>query len=278
MLDIPDLDMADMAFVDGKQHELPEPERVLAEQAVNTQLFRNWIVSPSSAKLLLHWGSSPPTTVAGVSPLSVFCRTMAQALRARERFVSLVWFCGRHVGDEDDDDDDDGDEAWRRRPPGGRTMLASLIDQLLRQHVFDTSDLGRGDDVHLGALQAGQPAARAALLTWLVRRLPATTTVFCLVDGVALYEREEFEGEALSALSALLRLTVDGAVAAAVKVLFASTPSSDVVRGAFERVRQEDLILEVAGLPLLSAAASEERMARELGAGLGGMVVEELED
>jgi len=141
MLNTPNLHLVDLAFVDGKEGQLPERERAQAEQTVNTQRFQSWATSTSSAKLLAHWDFSPPETIADVLPLSVFCANMTQVLRAKERFVSTLWFCGQHI---------DPSEAGGR--VGGRAMLTCLIDQLLRQHAFDTRSMY--SDVDIAALQA----------------------------------------------------------------------------------------------------------------------------
>lgn len=258
MLDSPDLDVADFAFIADKKEEIPAKQRVQAEQIVNTQLFQHWIVSPSSSKLLVQWDFRPPKTIAGVSPLTVFCTIMAQALRANERFVSALWFCGRHI---------DSTEAGSYI--GGRAMLISLIDQLLRQYTFDTRSLHR--DVDFAGLQGGRLGELTKLLGWLVRRLPETITLFCIIDGIVLFEREEFEADALDVFSALLRLAGDRSISATVKVLFTSTPGTDVIRAVFEK---EELILDVDGLPRLGWVPNEERMARELAGGLSGSTLE----
>jgi len=252
MLDMPDLDLADLAFVEDKKGQLPEGERAQAEQIINTQLFQSWVVSTSSSKLLVHWDFSPPQTIADVSPLSVFCAAMAKALRAKERFVSALWFCGQHI---------DPAEAGAR--VGGRAMLNSLIDQLLRQHVFDTRPMY--SHVDLAALQAGKLDALIQLLGWLVRQLPETTTLFCIIDGAYLFERGEFQREALPVFLSLIRLVEDRSIPATIKLLLASTPGTDIVRGGFE---EEDLILNVNGLPQLGWAPSDERMIRELEGGM----------
>ncbi|KAL8396359.1 hypothetical protein RB596_009845 [Gaeumannomyces avenae] len=248
ILNMADLDLADLAFVNDRKGHLPERERAQAEQIVNTQPFQRWVVSASSAKLLVHWDPILPETVAGVSPLSVFCATMTKALRAKDRFLSATWFCGRHV-----------DPAEAGGHVGGRAMLASLIDQLLRQHAFDTRPMC--SDVDIPALQAGGLDALAQLLGWLVRQLPETVTLFCIIDGVYLFERDELSDEALPAFLSLIHLAGDRSVPATIKVLLTSTPGTHVVRGAFE---EEDLILRVSGLPQLGWAPSDERMIREL--------------
>lgn len=253
MIDTFDLDFADVAFVMDKKEQLPAKDKARAEQIIHTQLFRNWIVSASSAKLLVHWDFHRPKTIAEVSPLSVFCMTIAQSLRAKDRFVSTIWFCGRHI-----------DESEPGVRTGGRVMLSSLIDQLLRQFQFDTRPLH--NDIDLESLQEGNLEALTKLLSSLVRQLPPTMTLFFIIDGTVLFEREEFEAEALPVFLSLIRLVADTSVMASVKVLFTSTPGTDIVRGAFE---QEDLILSVDSLPRL-AIGSEERMVRELEGELEG--------
>lgn len=251
MLDSPDLDIEDFGFITDKKEEIPAKQRLQAEQIVNAQLFQDWIVSPTSSKLLVQWDFHPPKVIAGVSPLSVFCTIMAQALRAKERFVSALWFCGRHV-----DTTDAGGHI------GGRAMVISLIDQLLRQCTFDMRSLHR--EVEFVGLQGSRLGDLIKLLSWLVRRLPETTTFFCIIDGIVLFERDEFETDALDVFSALLRLSGDQSVPATVKILFTSTPGTDIIRGVFEK---EELILDVDGLPRLGWAPSEERMTRELEGG-----------
>jgi hypothetical protein len=162
--------------------------------------------------------------------------------------MSVIWFCGRHV-----------DASESGGYVGGRAMLASFIDQLLRQYEFDMRPLHH--DVDLASLHGGDLDMLTKLLGWLVRQLPESTTVFFLVDGVALFERDEFEGEALPVLSSLLSLVGDKSVTTTVKLLFASTPATDIVRGAFEA---EDLILDVQALPILTRPMSDERFGREL--------------
>ncbi|ORY62060.1 uncharacterized protein BCR38DRAFT_466838 [Pseudomassariella vexata] len=247
LLDIPDLDLADMDFISDRKTQLPAKQRAQVEQIVNTQLFRNWIVSPSGAKLLVQWTSRPPSTIAEVSPLS-----------GKPRFMSVQWFCGQHI-----------EPSQPGRSIGGRAILLSLIDQLLRQHVFDMQLLHQA--INLAVLQGRELRELFNLFHWLMRRLPQAITLFCIIDGVFLYEREEFCEEALQVLAELLQFTQDQSVPATVKVLFTSTPGPDIVKAPFEK---DEVVLNVDTLPRLAWAPSGERMARELGNGLGEQVYE----
>ncbi|EMD86518.1 hypothetical protein COCC4DRAFT_115804, partial [Bipolaris maydis ATCC 48331] len=247
-----DLDFDDVAFVMDKKGQLSGKDMARAEQIIHTRLFQNWIVSASSSKLLVHWDLSQSRRIAEVSPLSVFCMTLVQTLRTKDRFMSALWFCGCHV-----------DESEPGARTGGHAMLLSLIDQLLRQFQFDTRSLY--NDIDLVSLGEGGLEVPIKLLDSLVRQLPPHITLFIIIDGVVLFEREQFVDEALEVFASLIRLVVDASVMASVKVLFTSTPGTAIVRSAFE---PENLILAADNLPR-PAVWSEERMVRELEGELG---------
>ena len=255
ILDTSEFNTLDMSFISNKKGQLPEKQRARVEQIVNTPLFRNWIVSASSTKLLVQWNSRPPKTIAEISPLSVFCASMVHLLADKDRFVSIQWFCGRHL---------DPVVVGVSGDPisSGCAMLLSLVSQLLRAHTFNKYSLSLVCD--FASLTKGRinNDGLLALLGWLVHQLPQTTTLICFIDGVLLYERPDHGDDALSVLAFLLKLTTaEEGVAASFKVLFTSTPGPRKVRGAFE---DEGLILNVDMLPQVEWTVSEARMAREL--------------
>ncbi|RSL55913.1 hypothetical protein CEP54_009122 [Fusarium duplospermum] len=205
-----DIDMDDCAFAVDQTNEFPARERTLVEQIIHTKHFQDWIRSPLSAKLLVHWDGHLPKTLADMSPLTLFCVSMTQILRANHRFVTGLWICGRHA---------DPYENYA----GGYCMVASLVDQLLRDHDFDMFSLVESGDIDFDRIQPGQPGALEELLKileLLVQQLPETITLFCLIDGVILFEREE--ADALPVLACLLRLAGEPNLRAAVKILFTS--------------------------------------------------------
>ncbi|KAL6876224.1 hypothetical protein HDV57DRAFT_156315 [Trichoderma longibrachiatum] len=253
LLDQSDIDLADLSFIADRKSQLPPKQRLQAEQIVNAQLFRNWVVSATSSKLLIHWDNRLPKTLAGISPLSVFCMTMTQALRAKHQFVSLVWFCGRHA-----------DAADWGGCIGAPAMVASLIDQLLKQHTFDARLLSSAH-INIAGLQEGNLDALICLLLYLIRLLPPVVSVFIMIDNAVLYERDGFEEELLQVFPTLIHLSQDRSVPAAIKLLFTSTPGTTTVRSAFEG---ENLILNVDTIPQMGWAPSEERVMRELEGGL----------
>lgn len=239
----------DVDFIIGKTEDFAPRERAQAEQIISTKQFQDWIASPLSAKLLVHWDSHPPRQISHISPLSVFCASFVRILRRKsEQFITVSWFCGRHT------------DRSETSSVGGSYMVASLIDQLLQQHSFDTlpSPFEAGL-LRMDLLRHRDVSELVKLLQWLVIHLPQTITLMFIIDGVVLYERPEVA--ALPVLASLVRLQSE-TLPAAIKVLFTSTPGTHDVRGAFE---EEDLILNVEMLARTGWYPSEERVARELG-------------
>lgn len=256
MLGMANVDLDDMDYIFSKELQFPARERLQIEQIIQQQLFANWVVSPSSSKLLVQWESPRPRTIADLSPLSLFCTKLAQMLAPQGRFLSIQWFCGRHLRSNSDPSGG-----------GGHAMLMSMISQLLRGHPGGFDMVALSHSFYLPSLlQARDDESLIRLLEWLVRALPRSLTLFCLVDGVVLYERQEHWDAAWPVLACLLRMADDPAIEATVKVLFTSTPGPPTVRSAFE---DERLIVNVETLQNLAVAPSNERFARELGQELG---------
>ncbi|KAK7912128.1 hypothetical protein PG985_014609 [Apiospora marii] len=241
----------DILFIFDKKSDFPSRQRLQTEQIIQHQLFADWVVSASSSKILVQWEPPLPRTIADLSPLSLFCANLVQVLGAHDRFISIQWFCGRHL----------------RGSGNGNAMLVSLIAQLLRVHHggFDMQALSHAFDIP-ALLESRDTDGLIGLLEWLVRALPQTVTLFCLIDGVILYERPEHWASAEPVLLCLLQLANGSAAGATVKVLFTSTPGPPTVRAAFE---EEGLIINVETLPHLAVAPSDVRFARELGQELG---------
>lgn len=243
-------DLYDMNFIFSTESEFPSLERAQTEQIIQQRLFANWVVCTDSSRLLVQWEAPLPHTYADLTPLSLFCAKMVQALAGKDRFLSIQWFYGCHL-------------RYHTPEGSGHTMLLGLVAQLLGAYRggFDMRALAHSIDLHT-LLSSPDMKILERLLTWLVRALPRTVTLFCFVDGVVLCERSEHWGTAAPALLCLLRLVRDPAVQATVKVLFTSAPGPITVRSDFE---DEGLIVNVETLPRLATAPSDERMMRELG-------------
>ncbi|KAL2799441.1 hypothetical protein BJX66DRAFT_240797 [Aspergillus keveii] len=135
-------------------------------------------------------------------------------------------------------------------------MLRSLIDQLLAQYDFDIRYFQHPIDPSCTQDEL------LVLFDWLIRQLPRSQTLCCVIDGVALLEREELEDESLPVIAKLVQLVGDRSINTSIKLLLTSTPPTTIVRGVFEDV---DLILNVNALPRQSLLSSDARVMREMG-------------
>ncbi|KAL5401119.1 hypothetical protein PMIN03_011788 [Paraphaeosphaeria minitans] len=134
IINVHDLHLSDLAFVQDRKEQPPSRDRSRAEQITNTQLFRSWIQNPSSTKLLVHWSSHLPKMIAEVTPLT-------------------------HI---------DAQEFGARS--GGQMMIGSLLDQLLDQWEFNIEPMH--ERIGYESLMKQDIEALTGLLGVLVRQIP----------------------------------------------------------------------------------------------------------
>ncbi|KAL8376086.1 hypothetical protein RB595_007279 [Gaeumannomyces hyphopodioides] len=229
LINMTDIDIADLNTAIEDRYRIVANERARAKAVAGTRQFRRWVVTPESRELLVHGGTLGSRGYDEFSALSVLCADVTRALRKRRggRYVSLVFFCGRHAEEDE--------------MPGGETIVRSFVHQLLRQRSFDGSGL---DDV--GGIAGGGLDSLCNLFCKLVRLLPAETIVICIIDGISAYETDELEDGMLVVLRAVLGLARDGDLSAVVKVLATSPGRTDAVQRAFRT--DEDCFLSMAQL------------------------------
>ncbi|KFA49244.1 hypothetical protein S40293_10174 [Stachybotrys chartarum IBT 40293] len=220
------VEVDDTKFILERQERLPQPERATSEGVVLHSQFRAWMVAPISGKLLVE---ADFTIHHEISALSVVCSTLLQAFRANPRFISLAFFCGLHTDPFDHDS-------------GPRAMLMSLIAQLVIQFPFDLgASYSQIDLSWLDWDEDPQIEDLCELFFWLIDQLPGTATVMCIIDGIHVYERKGYIEELVEALGCLLDMTLDGFVAATVKILVVSPRRTAEVREEFD----EDSVLRL---------------------------------
>lgn len=204
------LDDADLEYIMQLQGPLTSGRQNRSDQIMKSIQFSEWLVKPSSQELLIH-GNSDPTPV---SPMSFFCGMLVQSLRGVKRFHTLSFFCGRHP------EEDYG---------GGRTMIMSLLAQLLQQQHFDLGFIGDEDMDHM---VGGDVVSFCFVFGELIRQIDVRNTVFCVIDGINFYERgEELLEEMAYVLRFLLDLTKDSTV---FKILITSPSTTEDVREAVD--------------------------------------------
>lgn len=125
------LDDADLEYIMQLQGPLTSGRQNRSDQIMKSIQFSEWLVKPSSQELLIHGNSDPNH----ISPMSFFCGMLVQSLRGVNRFHTVSFFCGRHP-----------EEDYRE----GRTMIMSLLAQLLQQQHFDLGFIRDKDMYHMG--------------------------------------------------------------------------------------------------------------------------------
>lgn len=243
LLNISDKDV-DMSFIAKRKSHLLNGELSRAEQLINDAKFRTWMTSPESTKLLILWNQRPPKSHAGISPISTLCASLAPMFYDHDRFVCCIWFCGLH------------DKAGN---DGTGVMLASLIDQICQQYLFDFDNL-EVDGVNKELLEKRDAEELYNLLYTLIKTLPADITLMLLIDEAYIYEREKFE-DGLSIFDELVKLVEDESLSTTVKLLFASTGRVGYLGEAFQQGGQ---VLNVETAAHQGWAPSEKRMTRQM--------------
>jgi hypothetical protein len=247
---IPDLVSDDLEHVAAQSKaKVPEVQRARSEQLIRTRQVRDWMSAPASSQLLIHGDYDRRAYISG---LTLFCKSLAESLAERApRLLRVLFFCGLHV-----------DPPTINGYSGGRAMIQSFICQLLCQHDFSGRLLHHQisqDRIHRGDIDES-----CELFELLVRNLPSEVVLFCIVDGIIYYEREEFKEDMERVLRSVLQVSSDNSTSAAVKVLITSPTKTTDVRKPFP----EHLILSMGSMAQAGAAASGWRLKRELQAEL----------
>ncbi|KAK3938949.1 hypothetical protein QBC46DRAFT_264256 [Diplogelasinospora grovesii] len=255
----PPYDVHDLDFLNNNRVHFLVAEQARVESIVGQQSWRNWMAPASGTKLLVHWNiGDRPRSWGNYTVLSTLTGIMAKHLQRVQdhRFIVLVWFCGRHCGDPADIDN------------GPRAMITSFVEQLLRRVPVELNLQGLENHVNLTfPLQRWDVRSLLTLLEVLVRILPPTITVMCMVDGVSFYERELFVADALMAFDALDYFTTlfGHGMGPRVKLLLTSSPGTMIIRESFFPWQQQDIFLEVSTVRIRNSTPSDERMIRESG-------------
>ncbi|KAK8008152.1 hypothetical protein PG991_010703 [Apiospora marii] len=175
--------------------------------------FRDWLVNASSQELLIHGNSDPLP----ISPLTLFCALLVQNLRKMTKFWTVAFFCGCHPYEE---------------YGGARTLITSLIAQLLRKRPFDLRFIQHD---HVYQMDLGNVRTYCFVFGQLVRQIDPDDTVFCVIDGINFYEgRAELLEDTADTIRFLLDMTRGHTV---FKILLSSPSNTEDVRKA---IRDDD--------------------------------------
>ncbi|KAH6670808.1 hypothetical protein B0J14DRAFT_545435 [Halenospora varia] len=149
---------------------LTRSEQDRAVWAMKSPLLRSWMLSTTSSTLLIN-GSCPSTRAR--SPINFVCARLVDSLKSQgnENFIILHFFCGQHKSSATDSN---------ATPLG---LINSLLAQLLFQ--FPDFEISQQDEADFSSNILD---TRQQLFQKLVAQLEASMMVFCIIDGISLYE------------------------------------------------------------------------------------------
>jgi hypothetical protein len=247
-LRIPNVDEIDLQKALNSASDIIFSDRGRAKQVIQTRHLRDWMLSSSSGKLLIHGDFDD---MGKTSPLSILIATVSQGFRTAPGVLSLVFFCGYHL--------------WKDEHHGGSAMIRSLLAQLLIQFPF--SNINPPADALPHDIENASIDQLCKLFTYLVRQLPPRTTVFCLIDGINEYEREGYIHGMDEVVFSLLGLVDEGS-RARFKLLLTSPRPTVEVRKAFDQ--EDGALLHMQQLPVVGESVESDRIWNRFGYGFEG--------
>ena len=180
-----------------------------ASWVMGAQEFQSWLEITSSRAILINGNSDP---MDNTSPLSLFCAHMTHLFVAAKSVIVISYFCGLHM-----DPITDGRS-------NAQSMMISLIGQLLLQarqkHVqFDLSFMVK-EKLQLLAEHDVKTSCR--IFRDLVIQLPKDMVIFCVIDGISLYESANGVADLLLVWQRLNELLAHKKLKAVMKLLATS--------------------------------------------------------
>lgn len=166
------------------------------------------------AGIVLVEGCGDRSQMSRVSPISVVCATLAHTLRTRPSSATLLFFCGRHLADDDN-----------LCGPQGlmRSFLVQLILILVQNNwISDFTQINlmyaEGEFKYLNLQDVCQ------LFHQLLEYVSPKAEVFCLIDGISFFEGEDWFDDYDLAMGTFGRIIADQNLSSVFKLLL-TTPT-----------------------------------------------------
>lgn len=188
---------------------------------LHSRQFQEWISLKSSEALLVD-GNVDDFGLERISPMSTLCAALIRSFQELRNKAPcrLSFFCGLHTASDDD-------------LSGPRGLMRSLIAQLLQNYRFHFDFVDSHD--YRVLLESHELGHLCETFSSLIYQLPAHTVVFCIVDGISLYERASLEDELEMVASMLRELSQDPHLGCFFKLLLTSPNQSRHVKKFFPR-------------------------------------------
>jgi hypothetical protein len=180
-----------------------------AQWVIQTPCFQQWLWSSNSSALLIN-GNESCDGMARCSPMSLLSATLIQSLLQEPSALVINFFCGAH-----------NSVSEEVRGPVG--LLRSLNAQLLSTWQFDCGFVRFGE--WMGGLRAHDLHTLGRLFRKLVGQL-SNVVLFCVIDGISLFESHGWQLGTEFILRKLLDLAEDDDLDCRFKLLLTSATLS----------------------------------------------------
>lgn len=187
--------------------------------------FDTWLKS-RGAQVLLVDGNSNSVALSRISPISLLCATLARSLEDVQSAICLQFFCGLHTSSNDS-------------LSGPQGLVRSLISQLLSFGNFDLAFIN--SRTSRDRIQSYELDHLCELFRELLHQIPIDVTVFCIIDSISLYERDEWNHDVCFVVRKLREITETVELNAVFKLFVASSGRSRHVNSQI--APQDQLIL-----------------------------------
>ncbi|KAM7201200.1 hypothetical protein V8F20_004946 [Naviculisporaceae sp. PSN 640] len=216
----------DEVIILKRGRDLPDEALARTASMVRTRELQNLLHSPEPGAVLVD-GCADKAQIARISPVSFVCAGLSQTLRQNLTPV-LVFFCGRHVGGDPNDDLE-----------GPQGLVRGLLSQLVLLLV-QNGWMGDAENIALPISLSASPTATAGdelyseettilgvpdlcqLFHSLLGLIPMNTAIFCIVDGMTYYARENWRGDYDLVLAMFGDIVTDSNLGCLFKVLLTS--------------------------------------------------------
>jgi hypothetical protein len=219
-------EVCDLDFVLRQSKEFDSTSKSYGAVVMSSLRFQKWVVS-NEADLIYVEGHLDSSRFGKTSPISYFCANLARLFRDSETSITLYFFCGQHVASNDD-------------LQGPRGLIRSLLSQFLQ--IWPSAPLHGVDLAGFDGNHESIPIEDLCqTFEWLLRQIPIHSTVFCIIDDLAQFEKDRWDEDSWNVLRMLGTLIVGQEPSIRFKVLITSSTKSKRLQEYFP----EELCIQV---------------------------------
>jgi hypothetical protein len=207
-----------VTFIQRQAQSIEEREQRQALWLFQSPRFESWLCANRSDVILVD-GNSERHGMARYSAMSLVSSALVQELNGNHFARTISFFCGLHNLPNDD-------------MAGPQGLMRSLVAQLLSM-----SDMGC--DVHLAsshldAVSRHDVGALCDLLHQLLTRNRLGTILFCIVDGISLFEVDGWRDDVQLVAWRLVGLAADPRLGATFKLIMTSPGATRHVKNCID--------------------------------------------